>query len=261
MNINMMNLSPANTNLMTISIPSTDITVSGGDQALFAMMEVLASSSNTGEKDQVMMGKIYATAEFLSQLAQALEKLGAASNIQAFLKTYLAENGLGKGPLSADMISLLSYTLTTANADETVVDALNADVAKCAQNMKDFAASHNTDYGYWFGHAPWYVWLGGVAAVAIWAGAQVLENQKKIADYDAEEANQIKNDEQKIPAAMKAATLDMNRISSGMSIQGQKDTTLAEAQSKQDAREVTQSLEIVRAYSNICGSNNPATEQ
>ena len=60
---------------------------------------------------------------------------------------------------------------------------------------------------------------------------------------------------------MKAATLDMNRISSDMGIQGQKDTTLTEAQIKQDGREVTQALNVEAAYRNICGSNNPATEQ
>ena len=213
MSTNMMNLTVPSSNMLPLSIPSSDIAVGGGDDALFTMMEVLASSSNTGEKDQVMQGQIYATAQFLSQLAQALEKIGDAGKIQAFLKTYLAENGLGKGPLNADMVSLLGYTLTTANADESVVDALNADINQCGTNMTNFAASHNTDYGYWFAHAPWYVWLGGAAAVAIWAGAMVLSNQTAIANYDAKEANQIKNDSDKLQPAMKAVTLDMNRIS------------------------------------------------
>lgn len=260
MSTNITNLIPANTS-PTTSIPSTDITVSGGDEALFTMMEVLASISNTGQKDQSMLGKMYATAEFLSQLAQTLEKIGDTAKLQAFLKTYLGENGIGQGPLSADVIAVLNYTLTTANADETVVDALNADIAQCSQNMKDFAASHNTDYGYWFKHAPWYVWLGGVAAVAIYAGAKVLENQKAIADYDAVQANDIKNYETQLNPAMKAATLDMNRITSGINIQSQKNMTLAQAQSKQDARELSEALEVVGAFNNICGSNNPATEQ
>ena len=97
MSTNMMNLTVPSSNMLPLSIPSSDIAVGGGDDALFTMMEVLASSSNTGEKDQVLQGQIYATAQFLSQLATMLEKIGDAGKIQAFLTTYLAENGLGKG--------------------------------------------------------------------------------------------------------------------------------------------------------------------
>ncbi|HEY5236235.1 MAG TPA: hypothetical protein VIJ14_08665, partial [Rhabdochlamydiaceae bacterium] len=143
MSTNMTNLSIANSNMMTLSIPSTDITVSGGDDALFAMMEVLASSSNTGEKDQVMLGKIYATAQFLSQLASVLGKMGNAETIEKFLKAYLAENSNGKGPLNPQMLALLTYTMTTATKDNAVVDALNADIAQCYTNIKDFADSHS----------------------------------------------------------------------------------------------------------------------
>lgn len=228
-----------------------------GDTALFAMMEVLASSSNTGEKDQLMLGKTYATAQFLSQLASVLGKMGNAVTIENFLKTYLAENSNGKGPLNPLMLALLNYTMTTATKDNAIIDALNADIAQCETNMKNFADSHSTNFSYWVKNAPWYVAMWGASAILAYAGAMVLKNQKAIGDYDAKQSNQIKNDSNLLGPAMKAATLDMNRISSAMGIQGQKDSTLSEAQIKQDAHEVDASMAIFSSYSNICGSNNP----
>ncbi len=228
-----------------------------GDTALFMMMEALASSSNTGAKDQVMLSKTYATAQFLSQLASVLGKMGNAETIENFLKAYLAENSNGKGPLSPLMLALLNYTMATAGKDNGVVDALNADIAQCETNIKDFADSHSTDFLYWVKHAPWYVVALGADAIMAYAGIMVLKNQKAIGDYDAKQGNQITDDSHKLGPAIEAATLDMNRISSAMGIQGQKDSTLSEAQIKQDAHEVDASMAIFSAYSNICGSNNP----
>ena len=236
-----------------------------GDTALFNMMEVLASSSNTGAKDQVMLSKIYAMAEFSSQIASLLEKMGDAVKVENFLKTYLAENSNGKGPLNPQLLALLNNTLATASKDNSVVDALNADIAQCAANIDAFKASHPTSYADCVAivamNVPWYVELGGDTAVNAYIAAYALdmslENAKAVANYAAAQGNQIAEDNQKLIPAMKAATLDMNRASSEMSIQGQKDSTLSEAQIKQDAHEVDASMAIFSAYSNICGSNNP----